>query len=100
MNDIIINAICTLAGALGLKIFDSLHSTKKESIDNNIALIEKLQEQVNILFKRIDEVQAQLDNMIKEKENWRNNYYKLLNKYYNLLSKYKPNFEDPEHPNT
>ncbi len=93
-QNLIINAICTLVGALGLKIWDSFFATKKETKDADITLIEKLQAQIDSVNKRQDELQAQLKEMGAELDSWKNKYYKLLKEYNKLLITYLPNHKD------
>lgn len=90
-QNIIINALCTLLGALGLKMWDSFFSTKKESKDSEIALIEKMQIQIDNLHKRQDELQENLTKVSLELDTWKDKYYKLLEKYQRLMAKYLPN---------
>lgn len=90
-QNILINAICTLLGALGLKMWDSFFSTKKESKDSEIALIEKMQIQIDNLNKRQDELQESLTKVSTELDSWKDKYYKLLDKYQKLMAKYLPN---------
>jgi hypothetical protein len=91
MNEILINAICTLIGAIGLKAWDTFFSTKKESKDSQIELIEKMQVQIDSLNKRQDELQLTVKQYAEDATSWKDKYYKLLLKYSKLSTKYQPN---------
>jgi hypothetical protein len=90
-SDIIFNLVSALAGGFILKIWDSFFSTKKESKDSEIALIEKMQIQIDSVNKRQDELQESLTKVSTELDSWKDKYYKLLDKYQKLMAKYLPN---------
>jgi hypothetical protein len=100
-SDILFNLVSALAGGLILKIWDSFFSTKKESKDSEIALIEKMQIQIDsqniridIQHKRQDEMNENLNKVSLELDTWKEKYYDILKKYNKLLARYLPNHED------
>lgn len=93
-QNILINAICTLLGALGLKAWDSFFATKKESKDATQILIDSMLKQIESLNARQDELHAKQNEMHNEIASWKDKYYKLLEKYQRVISKYLPNYEE------
>lgn len=91
-KNFIVNAFCTLFGALGLKFWDIFFVTKKETKEAQQVLIDSMLTQIESLNKRQDELQSAHKEMQNEISSWKDKYYKLLGKYQQVLGKYLPNY--------